>query len=92
MALQEVHGIIHIGGPDRISRYGLGKLMAEVFGERGAVLVPCRQRDVATSAPRPPDVSMDSSKAFELGFRPASLRDQVRDVFLEFKMLHSESG
>ena len=38
MALHEVHGIIHIGGPDRISRYGLGKLMAEIFGEREAVL------------------------------------------------------
>ncbi|MDD5203845.1 MAG: NAD(P)-dependent oxidoreductase [Desulfobacterales bacterium] len=84
MALQEVHGIIHIGGPDRVSRYGLGKLIAEVFGEKGAVLVPCRQGDVATSAPRPPDVSMDSSKAFDLGFRPPSLRDQIKQAFSEF--------
>jgi dTDP-4-dehydrorhamnose reductase len=84
MALHAVHGVVHLGGPDRISRFGLGKLIAEVFGEREALLVGCRQRDTATSAPRPPDVSMDSSRAFELGFRPASLRDQIRELFSEF--------
>lgn len=86
IALQSEGGVLHLGGPERISRYHLGRAIAEVFEEKGAVLVGCKQGDVATSAPRPPDVSMDSSRAFELGFRPAPLRDQIRELFSEVSL------
>lgn len=91
MALVRAGGILHLGGPERISRHDLGGMIAEVFGEKQAVLVSCKRSDVDTSAPRPPDVSMDSSKAFELGFRPPSLRDQIRELFSEYKTLRPES-
>lgn len=83
VALQKARGILHIGGPERISRYSLGKKLAEVFCQDHAVLVACRQKESATIAPRPPDVSLDSSRAFELGFRPPPLMDQIREVFRE---------
>ena len=87
VALEQVRGIVHLGGPERISRYDLGRLIAEVFEERGALLVPSRQKDVATDAPRPPDVSLDSSMAFGLGFRPAPLLEQVRELREEYRQV-----
>ncbi len=90
VALERARGILHLGGPERISRYDLGRLIAELFGEKGAALVPCRQRDVTTPAPRPPDVSLDSSKAIELGFRPLPLLEQLRELCNEY--LKSENA
>lgn len=83
-ALGQVHGKLHLGGPERISRHDLGRLIARVFELRGAVLVPSRQRDVATDAPRPPDVSLDSGLAFGLGFRPPPLLEQLRELRAEY--------
>ena len=35
------------------------------------------QKDVKMAAPRPADVSLNSSKAFELGYAPLSLRKEL---------------
>jgi dTDP-4-dehydrorhamnose reductase len=32
------------------------------------------------AAPRPPDVSLDSSKAFALGFNPPSLKEELETL------------
>jgi dTDP-4-dehydrorhamnose reductase len=77
IALERLPGMIHLGGPERISRYGFGRLLAEVLHVPGAKLNPCRQKDIPMSAPRPPDVSLDSSKANYMGFRPYSLRREL---------------
>ncbi|MCE5241807.1 MAG: NAD(P)-dependent oxidoreductase [Syntrophobacteraceae bacterium] len=70
-------GILHLGGPERISRYDFGLLLMEVFGVTGARLRACRQSDVPMAAPRPSDVSLDSSRAFRLGYRPDKIRDAL---------------
>ncbi|MHC1744346.1 MAG: NAD(P)-dependent oxidoreductase [Syntrophobacteraceae bacterium] len=70
---KSVTGIIHLGGVERVSRYAFGEMLVEAFGFGGARLVPCLQRDVPMAASRPGDVSLDSSKAYALGFRPAPL-------------------
>lgn len=80
LALESASGILHLGGPERISRFDFGRLVAEVLNLPGAVLVPTRQRDVSTPAPRPPDVSLDSSRARRLGFRPKPLRKALEDL------------
>jgi len=77
MALTKVRGIIHLGGIERISRYDFGRLAADVFGYRAAKLMPCRQGDITMPAPRSPDVSLDSSRAFALGFKPGELREEL---------------
>lgn len=77
LAFQTVQGRIHLGGRERISRYEFGRLMVDVLELPATGLKASRQQDVKMAAPRPPDVSLDSSKAFELGYAPRSLRDEL---------------
>lgn len=77
LALEKVNGIIHLGGKERISRYDFGKIMVEVFQLPATGLKACRQQDVKMAAPRPTDVSLDSSKAFALGYQPPSIREEL---------------
>ncbi|MGA7937173.1 MAG: NAD(P)-dependent oxidoreductase [Kovacikia sp.] len=77
LALQQIHGLIHLGGKERISRYDFGHLMVEVLNLPASGLKACHQQDVKMAALRPPDVSLDSSKAFELGYAPLSLREEL---------------
>ncbi|AFY99717.1 SDR family oxidoreductase [Calothrix sp. PCC 6303] len=77
IALKKSQGIIHLGGKERISRYDFGRLMVEVLELPNTSLTSCRQQDVKMSAPRPTDVSLDSSKAFALGYTPPSLKAEL---------------
>ncbi|BAY11881.1 SDR family oxidoreductase [Calothrix sp. NIES-2098] len=80
LALDKVQGLIHLGGKERISRYDFGKLLVEVFQVPDAKLQGCRQQDVKMAAPRPADVSLDSSKAFALGYQPLSLKEELAEL------------
>lgn len=75
-------GITHLGGKERLSRYDFGKLMVAAFGLPEKHLLACRQADVKMSAPRPKDVSLDSSKAFSLGYSPLSIQEQLANLNL----------
>ncbi|KAF3887399.1 MULTISPECIES: SDR family oxidoreductase [Nostocales] len=77
LALDKVQGYIHLGGKERISRYDFGLVMAEVFQLPSSQIKASRQQDVKMAAPRPSDVSLDSSKAFALGYEPLSLREEL---------------
>ncbi|MGH1395476.1 MAG: SDR family oxidoreductase [Trichormus sp.] len=77
LALKKVNGIIHLGGKERISRYDFGKLLVEVFQLADTRLKGCLQKDVKMAAPRPVDVSLDSSKAFALGYQPLSIKAEL---------------
>ncbi|MBW4497806.1 MAG: NAD(P)-dependent oxidoreductase [Oscillatoria princeps RMCB-10] len=76
LALENVQGRIHLGGKERVSRYDFMRLLIEVLGLSDAKIKTCRQADVKMAAPRPPDVSLDSSKAFALGYQPLCLREE----------------
>jgi dTDP-4-dehydrorhamnose reductase len=75
---KKLAGILHLGGKERISRYQFGCLMAEVLQLPQARLTSCQQKDVPMSAPRSPDVSLDSSKAFSLGYQPLSICEELQ--------------
>jgi len=77
IALNKLPEMIHLGGPERISRFEFGRLLCESLGLSNARLIPCRQEDLKMPAPRPPDVSLDSSKARALGFNPKSLKKEM---------------
>jgi dTDP-4-dehydrorhamnose reductase len=77
LSLEKVTGLIHLGGQERISRYDFGRLLIEVFQLDDAKLQACRQQDVKMAAPRPADVSLDSAKAFALGYRPLSIKAEL---------------
>lgn len=70
LALEQAPGLLHLGGPERLSRYDFGLHMAEVFDVDPNLLIPGKQAEVTMPARRPPDVSSDSQKAFSLGYRP----------------------
>jgi len=85
IALERLPDMLHLGGSERISRFDLGGLVAEVLHLSSAQLIPFRQCELHLPAPRPADVSLDSTKARRLGFVPESIRDELtreRDVLV----------
>jgi dTDP-4-dehydrorhamnose reductase len=80
MALKFPPGIINLGGSERISRYEFGLLMADVFGCDRALISPIYQKDLAMAAPRAADVSLDNSKAIELGYVTPSLHQELISI------------
>ncbi len=67
---KEKTGMWHLGGREAISRYDFAMQMADIFGFSKANIQAITQAELNLSAPRPEDVSMDSSRAFELGYVP----------------------
>lgn len=80
LAAEKAHGIIHLGGHERISRYDFGLAIVELMGIAKELVKPCKQSDVKMAAPRPKDVSLDSSKAFALGFNPGSIFSELQKL------------
>jgi dTDP-4-dehydrorhamnose reductase len=80
LALEKAEGILHLGGKERISRYQFGCLLAEIWQFSPELIETCRQKDVPMSAPRSPDVSLDSSKAFAMGYQPRSLVEELQSL------------
>ncbi|OKH23258.1 NAD(P)-dependent oxidoreductase [Hydrococcus rivularis NIES-593] len=74
---KKVVGLLHLGGKERVSRYQFGRLLAEILELPQENIKTCQQKDVPMSAPRSPDTSLDSSKAFAIGYQPRSLREEL---------------
>lgn len=85
LAMNSVKGIIHLGGPQRISRYQMGELLADVLGIPNPALTPCRSQDLPMPAPRSLDVSLKSEKAFSLGYAPGRIREELMALTYEEK-------
>ncbi len=81
LMLDHFEGLIHLGGSERISRYEFGKLICSVYNFQSKKLNPCKQSDLKIPAPRPPDVSLDSSKAFGLGYETLPLIKELENLF-----------
>jgi dTDP-4-dehydrorhamnose reductase len=78
LALAQGQGqILNLGGKERLSRYDFGVQMAEVFEISLDLLHPCSQSSLNVGAPRAPDTSLNSSKAFALGYAPPSVREEL---------------
>ncbi len=90
MALKVAPGILNLGGNERVSRYEFGRLLAEVFEFDLSLLAPISQRDLPMAAPRAADVSLDSTKAIELGYNLAPLREQLELVYRQMAGLLSD--
>ena len=71
-------GRYHLGGPERVSRYDLGLRTAAAFGLAPTGIEAVTQAAFSLGAPRPTDVSLDSTRARrELGFAPRALDDMI---------------
>jgi dTDP-4-dehydrorhamnose reductase len=75
-----VAGRFHVGGPERVTRFELGRRVATVLGLGTERISPASHADIPQEAPRPADTSLDSSRARrQLGWEPRSLADAIRD-------------
>ncbi|MBD1850259.1 NAD(P)-dependent oxidoreductase [Cyanobacteria bacterium FACHB-502] len=75
--MDKVRGRVHLGGKERLSRYKFGQHLVAALDLPETMLNPCRQADVPMSAPRAPDVSLDSSLAFSLGYNPTPVKEAL---------------
>ncbi len=81
LALEKARGeVLHLGGKERISRFDFGMLVVRVLGKWQEKLRECRLLDMPMAAPRPRDVSLDSSKAFALGFQPGAIESELEHI------------
>ena len=74
---QEVKGVLHLGGKERISRYDFGVLVADLLNKPKKLIQPILQSDIKTIAKRSPDTSLDSNKAFSMGYQPLSVKEEL---------------
>ena len=81
LELSPINGRLHLGGRQRISRYDFGLMVQEIGGFGDAHIDPVRLGDVPLAAQRPPDVSLDSSRAYGLGYDPSSLKGALARLF-----------
>jgi dTDP-4-dehydrorhamnose reductase len=83
-ALDWPGGVYHLGGPERISRFGLGQRFASLLGVGEAHLQSLTQSELPMAAPRPADVSLDNRLAKSLGFAPLGLDRAIESVLSDF--------
>jgi dTDP-4-dehydrorhamnose reductase len=62
LASAEVTGLLHLGGPERLSRLEMGLRLAAYLGADAGAICPARRDDLPAPEPRPRDVSLDSSQ------------------------------
>ncbi len=68
--LGKTSGIIHLAGPERLSRYQFGLQVVNAFKLNADLIKACSQKDIVSMALRPADVSLNTKKAIDLGFAP----------------------
>jgi dTDP-4-dehydrorhamnose reductase len=65
--------VIHLGGPDRLSRFEFGKRFVDVFGYSRDLVRPIRMEDLEGVAPRGRDCSLNTERIKGLGFQPLTV-------------------
>lgn len=76
------NGILHLGGEDRLSRYELGQLFCKYLKLNPEGIEPILRKDIDMDY-RPKDTSMDSSKAYHLGFQPIKIALALQTIFTQ---------
>jgi dTDP-4-dehydrorhamnose reductase len=62
LARSEVAGVLHVGGPERLSRWEMGQQLAAALQLDPGVLIAATRDELVAPEPRPQDVSLDSSR------------------------------
>jgi dTDP-4-dehydrorhamnose reductase len=66
VAESEWCGLLHLGGPERMTRLDMGQRLARALGRQPDMFVSSLQADVPSPEPRPRDVSLHSTRFREL--------------------------
>lgn len=81
LALEKGRGdTLHLGGTEKVSRYEFGEILQNELNFKKELLVKCLQKDVQMPASRPADVSFNSQKAYNKGFKPATISNQLHEL------------
>jgi dTDP-4-dehydrorhamnose reductase len=62
LACADFTGVLHLGGPERMSRLEMGQRLADVLGYDSSCIVPTLRAVTSSPEPRPRDLSLDSSR------------------------------
>lgn len=62
LAESDVQGLLHVAGPERVSRFDLVRRQAMALGLDPALVRANRQADLTFAEPRPADVSLETAK------------------------------
>src|SRR3954469_18015415 len=62
LARSDFTGLLHVGGPERLSRLEAGHRLAAFLGADPSVIVAARRDQAPAAEPRPRDLSLDSSR------------------------------
>ncbi|MCB9858733.1 MAG: SDR family oxidoreductase [Phycisphaerales bacterium] len=73
VAQRDISGILHAGGPQRLSRLQMGELTAKALGVSDARIRSISQCEIDAPEPRPADVSLESSRFESLMRRPPGI-------------------
>ncbi|MBN8521979.1 MAG: SDR family oxidoreductase [Alphaproteobacteria bacterium] len=82
----KVRGILHVGGRERISKYDFALKAAQHFGFNPTLVVPTPMASVKLQAPRPPDMSMNVSRAESyLGYALPDIDQSLSSIRAEYQ-------
>ncbi len=71
---------LHLGGPERLSRYDFAKKLAIALALSPDQVQPGLQAELTMAAPRSPDTSLNSQRAFALGYQPGFVEHRLKTV------------
>lgn len=75
----DFNGVLHLGGKERVSRLELGMHFCDAFGLDKSKILPVTRSDLNLDY-RPNDTSLNSVKAYHLGFNPSKIDVALRSI------------
>lgn len=73
--------IIHLGGKDRLSRFEMGQIVADILDAPTSLLIKKLRSDLSLDSKRPKDVSLSSKLVAKLaGYNPQSFYTSVKGL------------
>lgn len=85
--MDRIEGIVHMGGCTRISRYELGLMMAAAMRRSPDSLQAVSIKENRFAGSRAGDVSLNSRRAFGMGFVPSPLEAAVQQVVGQYLVI-----
>lgn len=82
--LGKAHGIVHLGGRSRVSRFEMGFLMADYLKTTPTMIQPTTIAALDVGVVRAPDCTMDSALAYDMGYAPTPLWEALQRVAVHF--------
>lgn len=80
MAIEKGGALLHLGGRRQMSRFSMGCLVADILNADKALLKTVRIEDLPMPAPRSPDVSLNSERAFAVGYVPEDIAAALEEM------------